>query len=50
MEEVFARQPAHAMTGDQQTALDAGCDDYDTKPIDMPRLLGKIRQAIERRV
>ena len=41
---------AHAMTGDQQTALDAGCDDYDTKPIDMPRLLGKIRQAIERRV
>lgn len=40
---------AHAMAGDQQAALDAGCDDYDTKPIDMPRLLGKIRKAIERR-
>ena len=38
---------AHAMTGDDQTALDAGCDDYDTKPIEMSRLLGKIRKAIE---
>ena len=40
---------AHAMAGDEQTAIDAGCDDYDTKPIDMPRLLGKIQKAMERR-
>ena len=33
---------AHAMTGDQKKALEAGCDDYDTKPVELPRLLGKI--------
>jgi two-component system cell cycle response regulator DivK len=34
---------AHAMPGDEQKALAAGCDDFDTKPVDLQRLLGKIR-------
>src|SRR5262249_14778149 len=33
---------AHALTTDRERSLEAGCDDYDTKPVDFPRLLGKI--------
>lgn len=39
---------ANAMAGDREKALAAGCDDYDTKPVEMPRLLGKIKQLAER--
>jgi CheY-like chemotaxis protein len=39
---------AHAMAGDRETALAAGCDDFDTKPIEMPRLLEKIQALAAR--
>ena len=34
---------ANAMTGDREKAISAGCDDFDTKPVELPRLLGKIQ-------
>ena len=37
---------AHAMEGDRAKAIAAGCDDYDTKPVDLPRLLEKIRTLL----
>ena len=37
---------AHAMAGDEQKAIEAGCDDYDTKPVDLKRLLGKIENLL----
>jgi len=37
---------AHAMEGDRQAAIDAGCDDYDTKPVDMVRLMAKIARLL----
>jgi two-component system, cell cycle response regulator DivK len=40
---------AHAMAGDRAQALEAGCDDYDTKPVDFARLLGRIEALLGRR-
>ncbi len=37
---------AHAMAGDREKAIDAGCDDYDSKPIEFTRLLGKIESRL----
>ena len=41
---------AHTMSGDPQLAFDAGFDDYDTKPIDFPRLLQKISAALGKKL
>ncbi len=38
---------AHAMSGDRNKAMAAGADDYDTKPVEFPRLLGKIEQLLK---
>ena len=37
---------AHAMESDRERALEVGCDDYDSKPVDLPRLLGKIETLL----
>lgn len=37
---------AHAMSGDREKALEAGCDEYDTKPVELDRLVGKIEQLV----
>ena len=37
---------AHAMAGDREKTIAAGCDDYDTKPIEFPRLLGKMEALL----
>jgi two-component system cell cycle response regulator DivK len=39
---------AHVMAGDRERSLEAGCDDYDTKPIELPRLLGKIEALLSK--
>jgi len=39
---------AHAMSGDRERCIDAGCDDFDTKPVEIARLVGKIETLLNR--
>ncbi|GAB4559009.1 MAG: response regulator [Haliangiales bacterium] len=39
---------SHAMVGDRQKAIQAGCDDYATKPVDLPRLLDQIKTLLDK--
>jgi len=39
---------AHAMSGDREKAIEAGCEDYDSKPVEIDRLLGKINRLLNR--
>jgi two-component system cell cycle response regulator DivK len=41
---------AHAMAGDREKAIEMGCEDYDTKPVELPRLLGKIAALLAPKV
>ncbi|MCE4224387.1 response regulator [Methylobacterium sp. C25] len=38
---------AHALSSDRARSIEVGCNDFDTKPVDMPRLLGKIAKCLE---
>lgn len=38
---------AHALASDRQKSVEVGCSDFDTKPVDLPRLLGKINACLE---
>jgi len=41
---------AHALAGEREKALAAGCEEFDTKPVEFDRLLGKIRKLVSARV